>query len=66
MRIGVLFQLEKNIDEEMRKVAELGLHSCQITCWNMDIMTPRKGRRGQGGQRQVRCAVVDVLVRLSG
>lgn len=42
MRIGVLFQLEKNIDEEMRKVAELGLHSCQITCWNMDIMTPEK------------------------
>lgn len=42
MKIGVLFQLEKNMDEEMRKVASLGLDSCQITCWNMDAMTPEK------------------------
>ena len=42
MRIGVLFQLEHDIDAEMKKVAELGLNSCQITCWHMDCLTPEK------------------------
>ncbi len=42
MKIGVLFQLEKDVDTEMSKVASLGLKSCQITCWDMDMLTPEK------------------------
>ena len=42
MKIGVLFRLENDIDAEMSKVASLGLHSCQITCWDMALMTPEK------------------------
>lgn len=42
MKIGVLFRLENDIDAEMGKVASLGLHSCQITCWDMALMTPEK------------------------
>ena len=42
MKIGVLFRLENAIDVEMSKVASLGLHSCQITCWDMALMTSEK------------------------
>lgn len=49
MKIGVLFRLENDIDAEMSKVASLGLHSCQITCWDMALMTPEKAE-------EVKCA----------
>lgn len=52
MNIGVLFQLEKDIDVEMGKVAAMGLDSCQITCWNMDIMTPEKAEEVKAASRK--------------
>ena len=42
MKIGVLFKLESDVANEMKKIADMGLHSCQITCWDMDMLTPEK------------------------
>ncbi len=42
MKIGVLFSLESDLANEMKKIADMGLHSCQITCWDMDMLTPEK------------------------
>ena len=42
MKIGVLFRLESDVANEMKKIADMGLHSCQITCWDMDMLTPEK------------------------
>lgn len=57
MKIGVLFQLENNIDAEMRKISEIGLHSCQITCWNMDIMTQAKAEEVKAASAKYDVAV---------
>ena len=41
MKIGVLVSLEPNVDivEEIKKVKDMGLSSCQIKCWNMECYT---------------------------
>ena len=41
MKIGVLVSLEPGLDivEEIKKVKDMGLSSCQIKCWNMECYT---------------------------
>lgn len=41
--IGVLVRLTENPEEEIRKVAEFGLHSCQVCTWNPDVYTDTVG-----------------------
>ncbi len=37
MRIGVLVNLDKNIEQEIKKVHDMGFESCQLSCWNMSM-----------------------------
>lgn len=39
LKIGVLVGLGENVREEIAKVRELGLASCQLGCWNPDTYT---------------------------
>lgn len=39
MRIGVLLQLDKNIDEKFYELCEMGMESCQLVCWNHELLT---------------------------
>jgi len=39
LKIGVLVSLTQNINEEVKKVREFGLDSCQICCWNPAMYT---------------------------
>lgn len=41
MRIGVLVQMDKNkeIDQQFAEVKEMGMTSCQLVCWNSELMT---------------------------
>lgn len=41
MRIGVLVQMHKNmnISEEFKKIREMGMESCQLVCWEREMLT---------------------------
>jgi len=39
MKIGVLTSLNNSVEENIRKVAELGLDNCQLKCWNSAFLT---------------------------
>lgn len=39
MKLGVLIQLQKNVEEEFKKVAELGFSSCQLCSWDESLRT---------------------------
>lgn len=47
MRIGVLIELfrDTNIDEKFRELKAMGMESCQLVCWDKDIMTDDTARR---------------------
>lgn len=39
MKIGVLVNLDKNVEAEIKKVHDMGFGSCQLSCWNMSMYT---------------------------
>jgi sugar phosphate isomerase/epimerase len=39
LRLGVFVGLGKEPEEELRKVRDLGLPTCQVGCWNPDLYT---------------------------
>lgn len=39
MKLGVLIHLQKNIEEEFKKVADLGFSSCQLCSWDESLRT---------------------------
>lgn len=38
-KLGVMVYLSDNIKEELLKVREFGIETCQLGCWNMDLLT---------------------------
>ena len=63
MKIGVLFRLESDVANE-KKIADMGLHSCQITCWDMDMLTPEKAEEANVASKKYDVEVSNLLVRL--
>lgn len=39
MRVGVLTSVNGNVEENIKKVKELGLDNCQLKCWNENFLT---------------------------
>ena len=39
MKVGVLVQLSKDINETFKQVDSMGIHSCQVLCWNPELFT---------------------------
>lgn len=44
MRLGVIVSLEEGIEQSLGRVRDLGLPTCQISCWNPDALTPEAAR----------------------
>lgn len=40
MKLGVLVNLVKDVDEEFRKLVEFGVPTCQLCCWDERLFTP--------------------------
>lgn len=57
IRLGVITGLVKGPDEEMRKVREIGLPTCQVSCWDPAIYTEENVRALKDA-----CAKYDVEV----
>ena len=45
MKIGVLIPLNENIEREFEKVNNLGISSCQLCCWNEELLTDENANR---------------------
>ena len=45
MRLGVIVPLGKGPEEELKKAHDLGLPTCQITCWQPDLFTEEMAER---------------------
>jgi len=43
--IGVLVSLVEDVEPEIRKVADLGLNSCQVCSWDPEVWTDQTGSR---------------------
>lgn len=41
MELGVIIPMSENIDSDFENLVSLGMKTCQLNCWNMDIMTDR-------------------------
>src|SRR5690242_15767538 len=39
-KLGLIVGLTENVDESFRKVADVGLSTCQLACWKPDILGP--------------------------
>ncbi len=39
LKLGVMASLEEGPGEALKKVRDLGLPTCQVTCWNRDLLT---------------------------
>ncbi len=45
MKLGVLVHLKDSIEAELKKVYDFGFSSCQICCWNQDVMTDENAKK---------------------
>lgn len=45
MYVGVIVRLSENIEEEIKKVYDLGMRSCQLNCWDMSMYTKELAER---------------------
>ena len=45
MKLGVLVSLEEGPDEAFRRVHDLGFPTCQVSCWQQDMLTPAVAQR---------------------
>ncbi len=59
MYVGVIVGLNENIEAEIKKVADLGMHSCQLNCWKMEMYTDELAAR-------VKAACAEYGVQVSG
>ena len=39
MKLGVIVNLNKDIDQEFKKLRDMGFETCQLCCWNKEMFT---------------------------
>lgn len=39
MKLGIIVEMTKDVSKDFRKIKELGLKTCQLCCWNPELMT---------------------------
>ena len=52
MKIGVLTTLNENVEENIRRVAEMGLPTCQLKCWNSAMLTNEMADRAAAAAKE--------------
>jgi len=45
MNVGVIVRLSENIEEEIKKVHDFGMKTCQLNCWDMAMYTKELAER---------------------
>lgn len=39
MRLGIIVELTDNVNSDLAKIKELGFNTCQLSCWDLKLMT---------------------------
>ena len=52
MKVGVLVNFSNNIRDEIKKVHDLGLKSCQISAWNFSVFTDENAEIIKGAMKE--------------
>ena len=52
MKTGVLTTLNNEVEENIRKVAELGIYTCQLKCWDSRMLTDEMADRAKAASEQ--------------
>ncbi len=52
IKLGVITSLNANVEENIRRVAELGLPTCQLKCWNSAFLTAEMADRATAACRE--------------
>ena len=57
IKLGVITSLNNNVEDNIRRVAELGLPTCQLKCWNSAFLTDEMADRAIAACREYGVAV---------
>ena len=52
MKIGVLTSLDPTVEENIKKVRELGIETCQLKCWNSRYLTDEMADRAAAAAKE--------------
>lgn len=52
MKLGVLTTLNNEVEENIKKVAEFGIPTCQLKCWNSAFMTDEMADRAAAAAKE--------------
>jgi L-ribulose-5-phosphate 3-epimerase len=60
LKLGVMAPLENGPEEELKRVHEFGLPTCQVVCWQRDLFTPEMADRlvAAAAQNQVEVTTI--------
>jgi len=66
LKLGVMASLPQGPEEELKKAHDLGLETCQATCWQRDLFNADMARRLIAAAEQFQVEVTTVWVGLPG
>jgi len=66
LKLGVIISLESAMKEGLRKVRDLDLPTCQVSCWNPDIMNGEVAKELRKGSRDYGVEVTTIWTGLPG
>jgi len=66
LKLGVIISLESAMNEGLSKVRDLDLPTCQVSCWNPDIMNGEVAKELRKGSRDYGVEVTTIWTGLPG
>jgi L-ribulose-5-phosphate 3-epimerase len=66
MRLGVIAALPHSPEEELKKAHDLGLPTCQVTCWQPDLFTDEMAERLVAASKQYGVEVTTIWTGVPG
>ena len=66
LKLGVMAPLENGPEEELKRVHDFGLPTCQVVCWQRDLFTPEMADRLVTASKQNQVEVTTIWVGTPG
>lgn len=66
LKLGVIVSLEKGPEEELKKVRELDLPTCQISCWKQELLNSQNAEKLKAASRKYGIEVTTIWTGLPG
>ncbi|MGQ9514796.1 MAG: sugar phosphate isomerase/epimerase family protein [Thermoproteota archaeon] len=66
LKLGVIVSLERGPEEEIRKVRSLDLPTCQISCWNQELLNSDNAEKLKAASREYDVEITTIWTGLPG